>query len=70
MHVGQSEVASLKTISQFLVIEAELLQQRRVQVMHVYRIACDVVAEFVRLAIGNAALDAAAGSQTVKQRGW
>src|SRR5438105_1552505 len=59
--VGQAEIAALETIGQPLVIEAEEVQERGLEVVDVHGIFGDVVAKIVRLAEGDAALDAAAG---------
>src|SRR5207249_6642269 len=42
-------------------MDAELVQNRRLQIAHVYRIPDDVVAELVGLAVHDAALDPPAG---------
>ena len=60
VNVGQAEVAALESVSQPGVIDAETVQNRRVQIVNVHRIARDVVAEVVRLADRHARLDAAA----------
>ena len=39
MHIGEPEVAALKAIGEPLVVEAELMQQRGVQVVGMHRIA-------------------------------
>src|SRR5688572_8888448 len=58
-YVGQAEVTSLRTIGQLRVIDAERAQNRRVEIVDVYRIFDDVVAEVVGLAVDEASLDAA-----------
>jgi len=35
MHIGQTEIATLEAVRQLFVIEAQLMQQRRVEVMDV-----------------------------------
>ena len=42
-------------------VDAELLEQRGLQVAHMHRVFHDVVRELVGLAVDRAALDAAAG---------
>jgi len=37
MHVGQAVVAALEAVGELLVVEAEQMEQRRVQVVHVHR---------------------------------
>src|SRR5262245_27911540 len=61
VNVRQPEVTPLEFVRQPGVVDAQTMQDGRVQVVDVDRIACDVVTEIVRLADGNARLDAAAG---------
>ena len=61
MHVGQAIVAALEAERQAGVIEAQAIEQRRVEVVDVDRIASDVEAVIVGLAKGLAAANAAAG---------
>ena len=61
MDVGQPEVAALKLEGQLRVVDAQAVQDRGVQVVHVDRILRDVVAVVVGLAVGDAGLHAAAG---------
>ena len=61
MHVGQAVVAALELECELFVVDAELVQDRRVQVVDVDRIADDVVAVVVGLTVRDARLDAAAG---------
>ena len=61
MHVGQAVVAALEFERELFVVDAELMQDRRVQVVDVDRIADDVVAVVVGFAVGDARPDAAAG---------
>ena len=60
-HVGQPEVAALEAVGQPLVVDAEQVQHRGVQVVDVDDVLDGVVAELVGRAVGDAALDAAAG---------
>src|SRR5579871_4573443 len=60
MDVREAEVAALETERQLLVIKAELMKQRRIQVMHVHGIARHIEAEFVRFTMHMAALQTAA----------
>ena len=53
-------VQTLEREAQLLVVDTELMQDRRVQVADLHGIAHDVVAELVGLPVGDAALDAAA----------
>jgi hypothetical protein len=50
MHVGQPEITALETICQLRVVETELMQDRRVQVVDMDPILRDVETEIVRLA--------------------
>ena len=61
VHVGQAEVAALEAVGQPLVVDAEQVQHRGVQVVDVDDVLDGVVAELVGRAVGDAALDAAAG---------
>ena len=51
VHVGQAEVAALVAVGQPLVIEAEQVQDRRLQVVDVDRVLDDVEAEVVGRAV-------------------
>src|SRR5881394_237879 len=61
MNVGQAEVAALKPVGELFMVDAEALENRRVQIMNVHRVLDDVVAVIVRLAVTDARFDAAAG---------
>ena len=61
MDVGEAEVAALELEGELLVVEAEQVQQGRVQVVDVGLVLDAVEAEFVGLAVGDAGADAAAG---------
>src|SRR5262245_62611164 len=61
MHIRQPEVPSLEAERQACMIDAEQVQDRRLQIVDVDRIADDVVAEVVGLAVGCAGAAAAAG---------
>src|SRR5262249_45062713 len=61
VHIGQAEVAALETIGQLGVIEAQQVQERRVQVVNVDTVLDGVEAELVAFAEGKAGLGAAAG---------
>ena len=54
-------MAALELEGELFVVDAELMQDRRVEVVDVNWIADDVVAEVVGLAVGDPRLDAAAG---------
>ena len=47
VHIGDSKIAALEAVGQLLVIEAEEMQDRRVQIMHVNGIFLDAPADFV-----------------------
>src|SRR5262245_21339842 len=59
MHICQPEVATLQFVSQASVIDAQAVQDGRIEVVDRDRIAHDVVAEIIRLADGHATFDAA-----------
>ena len=61
VHVGQAVVAALELVRQLLVVDAEQVQDRRLEVVDVDGVLGDVVAEVVGRAVGDARLDAAAG---------
>ena len=61
MHIREAIVAALESEGEPRVIQAELVEQRGVQIMNVDGIAGDVVAEVVGLAVHDAGPDAAAG---------
>src|SRR5207247_3642569 len=52
MHIRESERAALVAISQPLVVEAQQMQHRGVQIVHVHRLRDDVLAKFIRSAVG------------------
>src|SRR5258705_9619176 len=60
VHVGEPVVAALELEGQPGVVDAKAMQHCRVQVMNVHRVAGNVVAEIVRLAVCQPGLDAAA----------
>ncbi len=60
MHVGEAEVAALVAEGEALVVEAELVQDGGVEVVHVHGVLGDVEAELVRFAVGEAGFVAAA----------
>ena len=59
--IGEAEVASLEPVSQRGVINAEEIQHRGVQVMHVNHVLHRVVAQFVSVAVAETALDRTSG---------
>src|SRR5207245_2506207 len=61
VYVGEAEVPTLETECQPLVVDAQAVQQRRLQVVDVHRVADDVVAVVVRRAVHNARPNTAAG---------
>src|SRR5262245_31686969 len=67
--VGEAEVAALETIRQLQVIEAEQLQDGRVQVVDVDRLLDDVPANLVGLAQDGAALYSPTGHPDCEREG-
>src|SRR5258707_689875 len=61
LHVGQAELATLKTIGEPLMIEAEEMQDGGMEIVHRDGIASDIPGEVVGLAIDLADLHAAPG---------
>ena len=60
VNVGQPEMAALILVCQPCVINAETMQNRRVEIVNIYRILCDVVAELICLTVSNTALETTA----------
>src|SRR5438045_3815314 len=61
MNIGQPIVPAFVAVSQALVVDPEVLQQRRVEVMHAHGVFGDVVSEIIGLAMDIPGLEAAAG---------
>ena len=61
MHVGQPHVAAAEAERDALVVEAQQVQHRGVQVVDLELVLDDLVAVLVGLAVDRAAFDAAAG---------
>ena len=51
VHVGEAVAAALVLERELLVVDAQQVQQRRLEVVDVHRVADDVVAELVGLAV-------------------
>src|SRR5579863_3517888 len=60
-YIGEPEIPAGVAVGEFLVIESEQVQQRRVQVMHVYLVLRGGEAELVGRSMDVAAFDAATG---------
>ena len=50
-HIGKAEVAALKLKRQPLMIHSETLQHRSLNIVHMDRVRCHVIAEIVRLPV-------------------
>ena len=61
VHIGEAEVASLETVGELGVFEAEEMQDRRVQIVNMHLVLDGMEAELIGLAVNHARLDAAAG---------
>jgi hypothetical protein len=61
VHVSQPVVTALEFKRQLGVVDSQTVENGRVQIVHVDRIAGDVVAVVVRFPVGNPRLDACAG---------
>ena len=61
MDVGQAVVATLILERHFAVIDSHAMQDRGVQIVDVYRITSDVVAEVIRFTMCDAGFDSTAG---------
>ena len=66
MHVSEAEVAARAAESQLLVIEAEELQNRGVEIVNVNFVFRGRETVFVRRTVNDAAFDAAAGHHMLK----
>ena len=70
-NVREAEVAALEEVGQLGVVHAEEVEHRRVQVVDVERVLRGGVAQLVRGAVADAALDPPPASQTEKPlMGW
>src|SRR5437773_5396517 len=61
VHVGQAETAPLIEVSEALVVDAEQVQKRGLEVVDVHGVFHDVVAKFAGLSVNQSRLAAAAG---------
>src|SRR5438477_12941179 len=61
MNVSEAKVATLKTVGEFFVIDAEAMQDCGIQVMDGHGILDDVVTKVVGLPVADARPDTAAG---------
>ena len=61
MHVGEPEVAALVAEGESLVVEAEAVQDRGLQVVHMHLVPRDMKAQLVGLTVADAPLHATAG---------
>ena len=59
MNVGQTKVASLKSIGQSSVIETQQMQQRRIQVMDMHWVGYDIESKVIRLAVNISSFESA-----------
>ena len=59
MHIREPVIAALETVGHFEVIDAEQVQNRRVQVVDMDLVLDGVKAKLIRLAIDDARFDAA-----------
>jgi len=55
VHIRQSEITTLEPVREAFVVDAELVQQRCVEIMHVHLIHFCSVAQFIGLAIRSTA---------------
>jgi len=61
--VGETEVAAAVPVGQFLVIDSQLVQDRRMEIVDVYAILDGFETKFVGAAMRDAALESAARQQ-------
>src|SRR5688572_1749989 len=59
--IRQAEPAALEFVSQFLVVDAELVEKGGLQIVHVDGVGGDVIRKIVGGAVAEARLEAAAG---------
>ena len=59
-HIGEAEITSGIAVRESLVIQAQQVQDRRVQVVHVHSTLNRLVTDFVGLAVAEARLDSTA----------
>ena len=57
--VGQAEIAALKTVSQARVIETHQVQDCRIEIVNMHRVAHDVESKLVGFTVGHSRSDAA-----------
>ena len=57
MHVGEAEVAALKAVGQLFVVNAQQIEDRGLEIVHVDFVAGDGQSQLVRLPVGKASLD-------------
>ena len=69
LHTDEALVEALKFVREPQRVEAELVQNRGMQIMDVHAILGDVETEVIAFADGNAGLDAAAGHPDRKGSG-
>ena len=69
MHIGEPVIAAEVTPGEFFVIEAELMQDRGVQIMQMHFAGDGAEAEVVGFAEGEARFDAATGEPGAKALG-
>ena len=61
VNVGQAIISALEAIGESFVVEPKLVEHGWLAVVYVHLVFDDVVANFVRLAVEQSGLDAAAG---------
>src|SRR5437868_1939197 len=61
MHIRETEVAAFRPVGEMGMLDSEQVEHRRVQVMDAHRIADNIVAEIVGLAIDQPGFDPPAG---------
>src|SRR6185369_13902238 len=59
-NIGQAILPAVMEISEFLVIHAEEMKHRRVQIVDAHAVLHGLIADFIRLAITRATLDSCA----------
>lgn len=61
MYIREAKAPALVFERELFMVDAQKVEQGCLEVVNVYRVLCDIVAEVVRFAVGNSRLDAAAG---------
>ena len=59
MHIRKPEIPPLKTIGEFLVVDPEEMQQRRMEIVDMHDVLYGVIPQVIGVTVTDAALNAA-----------